>query len=153
MVPLCSEEFICCCPGRDSCMLPSGCTLPSLRSAPSCHRFGQVQASPALCPSQPRHPRGEVQAVSCDARSETRLLATSSSLPRSAQVRSPDIQYQNTCYFTLEVVLTFPGYVQVSRKKRSTGSPRRFRSFMAELGPARCEIAGFTTCAPRRTYP
>ena len=29
------ESFICCCSGRDSCMLPSQCMLPSLRSAPS----------------------------------------------------------------------------------------------------------------------
>ena len=38
-------------------------------------------------------------------------------------------------------------------KTRSTGSPRRFRSFLAELGPARRETAGFTPCAPRRTHP
>ena len=55
--------------------------------------------------------------------------------------------------FELKIVLTFPEYVQLSRMKTNTGSPRRFRSFLTELGPARCEIAGFTTCALRRTYP
>ena len=35
MVPLVPESFICCCSGRDSCMLPSRCMLPSLRS-PTC---------------------------------------------------------------------------------------------------------------------
>ena len=35
MLPLCSEKFVCCCSGRDSCMLPSRCMLPSLHPVPS----------------------------------------------------------------------------------------------------------------------
>ena len=31
--------------------------------------------------------------------------------------------------------------------------PRRFRSYLDERGPARHQTAGFTHCAPRRTYP
>ena len=59
---------------------------------------------------------------------------------------------QETAFFFLPE-LSFLGHVWLSRKKRSTGSPRRFRSFLAELGPARRETAGFTPCAPRRTHP
>ena len=69
------KAFICCCSGRDSCMLPSPCMLPSLHSAPY----------PALCPCEPRCPVGDTQAVSCGARSRqwSRLLPASSSQPRS----------------------------------------------------------------------
>ena len=35
MEPLLSKKFVCCYSGRDSCMLPSRCMLPLLRSAPS----------------------------------------------------------------------------------------------------------------------
>ena len=56
-------------------MLPSRCMLPSLRSAPY----------PTLCPCEPRRPVGNMQAVSCGARSRqySRLLPASSSQPRS----------------------------------------------------------------------
>ena len=46
------------------------------------------QASPALCPCEPCRPRGEMQAVPCGARFDTRLLPASSSQPRSPQIRS-----------------------------------------------------------------
>ena len=58
--------------------------LPSPRSAPCCHRFGQVQASPALCPCEPRRPRVVKQAVAHDARSDTRPSALNLDLVRSA---------------------------------------------------------------------
>ena len=45
---------ICCCSGRDSCMLTSRCMLPWLRSTPY----------PALCPFEPLRPVGDMQAVS-----------------------------------------------------------------------------------------
>ena len=48
------KSFICCCSGRDSCMLTSRCMLPWLRSA----------LYPALCPCQPLRPVGDMQAVS-----------------------------------------------------------------------------------------
>ena len=47
MVPLCSEKFVCCCSGRDSCMLLSRCMLPSIRSAPS------ANLSPFYVPASP----------------------------------------------------------------------------------------------------
>ena len=53
------KSFICCCSGRDSCMLASRCMLPWLRSAPY----------PALCPCEPLRPVGDRQAVSYGARS------------------------------------------------------------------------------------
>ena len=69
------KSLICCCSGRDSCMLTSRCMLPLLRSAPY----------PALCPCEPPRPVGEMKAVSCGARSRqySPLLPASSSLPRS----------------------------------------------------------------------
>ena len=39
------------------------------------------QAFPALCPCEPRLPRGEMQAVLCGARSNTRLLPASTTQP------------------------------------------------------------------------
>ena len=69
------KRFICCCSGRDSCMLTSRCMLPWLRSAPC----------PALCPCEPLHPDDDVQAVSYGARSRqySPLRPASSSQPRS----------------------------------------------------------------------
>ena len=69
------KSFICCCSGRDSCMLTSRCMLPWLRSA----RY------PAQCPCEPMRPVGDMQAVSYGARSRqySALLPASSSQPRS----------------------------------------------------------------------
>ena len=63
-----------------SCMPPSRCMLPSLRSAPY----------PALCPCKPRRPVGDKQALSCGARSRhySRLLPASSLQPRSIVERA-----------------------------------------------------------------
>ena len=128
--------------------------LPSPRSAQSCHRFDRVQAFPAPHPSEPRRPRSEMQAVPCGARSDTRLLPASGAQPQSAQIRSVrTYKTRLNVYFNVKTVLIFLGHVRLSRKKRSTGSPKSFRSFLAELGPARRETAGFTPCAPRRTHP
>ena len=65
------KSFICCCSGRDSCMLTSRCMLPWLHSAPY----------PALCAPAP----GDMQAVSYGARSRqySPLLPASRSQPRS----------------------------------------------------------------------
>ena len=46
------KSFICCCSGRDSCMLTTRCMLPWPRSAPY----------PALCPCEHLHPVGDMQA-------------------------------------------------------------------------------------------
>ena len=46
------------------------------------------QAFPALCPCEPFLPRGDMPAVPCGARSNTRLLPVSTSQPPPAGVRS-----------------------------------------------------------------
>ena len=71
-----------------------------------------------------------MQAVPCGARSDTRLLPATGAQPRSAQMRS--VRTYNTrlhVCFNVKTVLTFLGHVWLSRKKRCTGSPRRFRSW------------------------
>ena len=69
------KSYICCCSGRDSCMLTSQCMLPWLSSAPY----------PALYPSKPLRPVGDMQAVSYGAHSRqySPLSLASSSQPRS----------------------------------------------------------------------
>ena len=52
------------------------------------------QYFPALCPCEPRLPRGEMQAVLCGARSNTRLLPASTSQPLPAGMRI--VQKNNT---------------------------------------------------------
>ena len=68
-----------CCSGRASCMVTSRCMLPWLRSAPY----------PAVCPSEPLRPVGDMKAVSYGARSRqySPLLPASSSQPRSIAQR------------------------------------------------------------------
>ena len=69
-------------PGRDSraCCAAMPATLAALGAT--------FQSFPALCPCEPRLPRGEMQAVPCGARSNTRLLPASTSQPPSAGIRS-----------------------------------------------------------------
>ena len=69
------KSYICCCSGRDSCMLTSRCMRPWLRSAPY----------PALCPCEPLRPVGDMQALSYGARSRpfSPLPPASRSQPRS----------------------------------------------------------------------
>ena len=62
---------------RLACMLRSRCMPPSLSS----------KLSP-LCPCEPRLPRGEMQAVLCSARSNTRLLPAFPSQSPPAGIRS-----------------------------------------------------------------
>ena len=52
------------------------------------------QAFPVLCPCEPRPPHGEMQAVPCGARSDTRLLGFPLAASPSAQIRYPEIQYR-----------------------------------------------------------
>ena len=66
------------------------------------------QAFPALCPCEPRLPRGEMQAVPCGARSNTRLLPTSDSQPPPAGIRSVRKYNTGVCLFVqIKTVLTF----------------------------------------------
>ena len=62
--------------------------LPSPRSAPSCRRFGLVQAPPALYPCESRRPHDEIQPVPCGARTETRLQSASSSQRQFPPIRA-----------------------------------------------------------------
>ena len=87
-----------------------------------------------------------MQSVPCGARPDTRLFPASVSQPRSGQIRS--VRTYNTriyFYFELKTVLTFLGHVQLSRKKRSTGSPRRFRCASTSARP-RGERAPVSPC-------
>ena len=128
-------------------MLPSRCMLPSLRSATS-------SKLPPLCTCESRRPGGEMQAVPCGARSDTRLFPASGSQPRSAHIRSVRT-YNTRTYTSFEVrtVIKFRGRVQSSRKKRSTASSKRFRSCLDDRWPARRESAGFPVSVPIPTYP
>ena len=66
------------------------------------------QAFPALCPCEPRLPRGEMQAVPCGARSNTRLLSASISQPPRAGTRSVRKYNTGICFFVrIKTVLTF----------------------------------------------
>ena len=66
MVPLCPEMFFGLVETRVHAALAMHAALAALGAI--------FQAFPALCPCEPRPPRGEMQAVSCGARSNTRLL-------------------------------------------------------------------------------
>ena len=82
MVPLCPKKKIW--PGRDSraCCARLHAILAALGAI--------FQAFPALYPCETRLPRGEMQAVPCGARSNTRPLPASTS-QSSAGIRCPEI--------------------------------------------------------------
>ena len=119
------KRFICCCSGRDSCMLPSRCMLPSLRSAPSSKLTplnapvsseGSIfQAYPSLCPCEPGHLLGDTQAVSCGARSRqySRLLPPA----RNLDVVSSREQVQGPWVGVI--------YIDYSRSSDAPRSPSR----------------------------
>ena len=66
------------------------------------------QAFPALYPWEPRLPRGEMQAVPCGARSNTRLLPASTPQPPPAGIHYVR-KYNTRIYIFIQVktVLTF----------------------------------------------
>ena len=57
------------------------------------------QAFPARCPCEPRLPRGEMQAVPCGARSNSRLLPASNFQPPPAGIRSVRKDNTGICIF------------------------------------------------------
>ena len=71
MVPLCPEMFFGLVETRVHAALAMHAALAALGAI---FQAFPAQAFPALCPCEPRPPRGEMQAVSCGARSNTRLL-------------------------------------------------------------------------------
>ena len=148
MEPLCSKEFLCRRSGRDSCILPSQCMLPSLRSAPSVNLPPfYVPVSPvAHAPRFKPCPVALVPTLGC-----SRPPARNLHLLRSALSGRIIPEY----IFVLKPKRSFTlrGHVQLSRKKRSTASPRRFRSCLDERWPARRESAGFPLSVPMPTSP
>ena len=100
MVPLCPKTEI----GLVETRVHAALAMPATLAA-----LGAIfQASPALCPCEPRLPRGEMQAVPCGARSNTRLLPASTSQPPPAGIRSVR-KYNTGIYLFVQVktVLTF----------------------------------------------
>ena len=73
------------------------------------------QAFPALCPCESRLPRGEMQAVPCGARFNTRLLPASTSQPWHPLCPENDT---GICLLVqVKTVLVF-GHVQLLRKRK-----------------------------------
>ena len=106
-----------------------------------------------VCPCELRRPRGEMQAVPCGARFDTRPLPASGAQPRSAQIRS--VRAYNarlSVYFNVKTVFTFLGrpVIPQEKKHRLTQTlslvPGRAWAGMARDG----RIHPF---APRRTHP
>ena len=80
MVPLCPQKIL----GLVETRVHAALAMPATLAA-----LGVIfKTFPALCPCEPRLPRGEMQAVPCDARSNTRLLQASTSKPPPAGNRS-----------------------------------------------------------------
>ena len=78
------KSLICCCSGPR--LVHAALAMHAILAA-----LGTIfQAYPALCPCEPRRPLGDMQAVSCGARSRqySRLLPASSSQPRSIVERA-----------------------------------------------------------------
>ena len=95
------------------------------------------QAFPALCSCEPRLTRGEVQAVPCGARSNTRLLPASTSQPSPAGIRSVRKYNAGICLFVqVKTVLTFG---HVSYPAREINRPLFFwRNEVATRWPDPC---------------
>ena len=69
MVPLCPPKIF----GLVKTRVHAALAMPAILTA-----LGAIfQAFPALCPYEPRLPRGEMQAAPCGARSNTRLFPAS----------------------------------------------------------------------------
>ena len=99
MVPLCKIYIF----GLIETRVHAALAMPATLAA-----LGAIfQAFSALCPCEPRLPRGEMQAVPCAARSNTRLLPASTSQP-PAGIRSVRKYSTGICLFALvKTVLTF----------------------------------------------
>ena len=62
------------------------------------------QAFPALCPCEPRPPRGELQTGPCGARSDTRLLGLPLAASQSARICYPEIKTWICLYIEVKAV-------------------------------------------------
>ena len=115
-------------------MLPPRCMLSSLRSAPSCHRFDQVQASPALCPVSPVAP-----AVRCKPCPVALVPTLGCSRPpsRNLDLLRSAVRTFNTrlnVYFKVKTVLKFLGHVRLSARKETSAHPDAFAHSWPSLG-------------------
>ena len=96
------------------------------RSHRSRYRFGPIQVAPALGPSEPRRPPRLKQAVPYGARSATRPLSTSSSEPRSPQIRC--VRKYNArlnVHFQGKTTFEHLGHISSCAKQRSSSRPSR----------------------------
>ena len=116
------------------------------RHLPSCPRYMSCEPHP---------PRGQMQAVTCGARSDTQLLDL-------------HLEASRICPERVSVYIK-PGPVFMLRSKRSifsrtrivipqerntdSSTPRCFRSCLDERAPVRRESASLTLSAPISTYP
>ena len=104
------------------------------------------QAFPVLCPREPRLPRGEMQAVPCGARSNTRLFPASVFQPPLAGIRFVRNYNTGMCVFVqVKKSLHSDTSSYPARAKqihRFNHAHRRFRSCFDERRPARRESAG-----------
>ena len=78
--------------------LVQGTTLLHAAIATTLPALGAIfQAFPALCPCEPRPPRGEMQAVPCGTRFNNRLLGFPLAVFRSAQIY-PGLYYRDRTF-------------------------------------------------------
>ena len=107
------------------------------------------QAFPVLCPCEPCLPRGELQAVPCGARSNTRLLPASASQPPPAGIRSVREYNTGMCLLVQEkkgpYIRTHLATPQEKNKHNGSTTPTDafFRSCPDEQPPAQ---AGLPSC-------
>ena len=142
MVPLCPKKYVW--PGRESraCCARDACHPRRARR--------HLPSFPALCPCEPRLPRGEMQAVPYGARSNTWLLRASTSQPPPAIIRAVRKYITGICVFVdSKTVLTF-GHVELPRK-RKTNTPGQPCPQMLSLLPRRATAR--TTGERRPVYP
>ena len=100
MVPLCPKKIV---------GVVETCVHAALAMPATLAELGAIlQAFPALCPCEPRLPRGEMQVMPCGARFNTRLLPASTSQPPPAGIRSVRKYNTGICVFVqVKTVLTF----------------------------------------------
>ena len=107
------------------------------------------QASPVLCTCEPRRPCGEMQAVPCGARSDTRLLTASGSQPRSGQIRSVRAYHtRRYLYFGDKTIVTFFGHVELSARKGVPAHPDAFARASTSAGPRSGRAPNFPCLHP-----
>ena len=103
--------------------------------------FGVIfQAFPALCPFDPRCPRGEMQAVPCGARFDTRLLPASTSQPPPVDIRS--VYNTGICFYVeVKTVFLFSDTSSYPASKETPAYPHQ-DTFVRDSTSTRARAAG-----------